>query len=180
MLPRLLALFTLSAYLTLLGVYLGTPTKTQIESPVAEIPEVVVEPVVPEWTRLCGPNSDPSLDLLIEQVAAEYDIEPAMLATLAKKESTCNPNAVGGAGEIGLTQIHPKVWTRMLIKEGLITEAGDLFDPETNLRCSAYILSGLLNRTDGDVWKTFRKYNGAGPKARQYANHALTLYNGLR
>lgn len=179
MLPRFLTIFAISAFATLTVVSLwmsreapASPTPTQ-----TLVAEKAPAPV-PAWTRLCGSNADTDLDRLIEQVAADYDIEPAMLATLATKESTCRPDAIGGAGEIGLTQVHPKVWTKNLTEKGLISAPSDLLDPETNLRCSAYIIRGHL-KTDGDVWKAFRRYNGSGPKARRYANDAHRIYKTL-
>lgn len=147
---------------------------------VACVEETVEEPMpVEAWTRLCGPNATPALDTLIQEVAAEYDVDPRILATVVTKESTCNPKAVGGAGELGLTQVHPKVWTRHLVEEGLIQDPSDLLDARTNLQSSAHILKGHLKRARGDVWKTFRRYNGSGPMARRYADHALSIYNSL-
>lgn len=162
-------------------VSLTTDTSRHVECVEETVEEVeMAEPMpVEEWTRLCGPNATPDLDTLIQEVATEYDVDPRILATISTKESTCNPKAVGGAGELGLTQVHPKVWTQELVKEGIIQEPADLLDPRTNLQSSAYIIKGLLKRNRGDVWKTFRRYNGSGPMARRYADHALSIYNSL-
>lgn len=183
MLPRFLTLFTTSALMTITVVSGWVSANTPMpDTLVADGLRVVVDEApapVPEWTRICGRNADADLDRLIEQVSADYDIEPAMLAAVVKKESTCRPDAIGRAGEIGLTQIHPKVWTEYFQDKGLIIDASNLLDPETNLRCAAHILSGHLKKTDGNVWKSFRKYNGRGPKARRYANDAYSIYESL-
>ena len=133
----------------------------------------------PEWTRLCETNASESLDTLIEEVSLETGVDAALLAAVMTKESTCNPNAVGTSGEIGLNQINPRVWVPTLVDEGFIQAPSDLFDPATNLRCSAYILADLLDRTDGDVWGALRKYNGSGPRARRYADSVHGLYTTL-
>ena len=133
----------------------------------------------PPWTRLCGAHASQDLDLLVVQVASATGVDAALLAAVMTKESTCRPGAIGGAGEIGLTQVHPRVWAKHLKKQGLIESEKDLFNPETNLRCSAHILGGHLDRTDGDVWKSLRRYNGSGPKARKYADRVFATYLDL-
>ena len=130
----------------------------------------------PSWTRLCGPHASEDLDALVEEVSEDTGIDPALLAAVMFKESTCRPEAIGGSGEIGLTQVHPRVWTRYLKKQGLIETSQDLLDPEVNLRCSAHILGGHLEKTDGDIWKSLRRYNGAGPEARRYADRVFATY----
>lgn len=43
----------------------------------------------------------------INKAAKAYRIEPAVISTVVKIESSCDPNAKGGRGEIGLMQIKP-------------------------------------------------------------------------
>lgn len=45
---------------------------------------------------------------IYEQAAAQYGIPVDLLIAQGRQESGFNPNAVGGAGEVGLAQIHPK------------------------------------------------------------------------
>jgi len=142
------------------------------ETPEPTFPEVSEWPPAiptPHLTALCGAAGSVELDLLIQEAAEEAGIEPAMLAAVVAQESRCRPTALGGAGEVGLGQIHPHVWTRTLKKEGLIQGPEDLWEPETNLRCAAYILSRQVKRSKS-TWSALRRYNGAGPKARHYAD----------
>jgi len=141
-----------------------------------------LEPIpvpTPQWTELCGQRGSEDLDALVQKVAGETGMSPALLSAVVTHESTCNPKALGSSGEIGLTQIHPKVWSETLVKEGFIRQSQDLWDPETNLRCAAFILQGHLQRTNGNIWKTLRKYNGSGPMARAYADTVTPIYDHL-
>jgi len=143
------------------------------------LPNTPVAPPVGKWTQLCESQSSTHLDVLIEQVSEEFQIPPALLGAVVTKESFCDPDAIGGVGEIGLAQIHPGVWTETLQNLHLIQDPSDLLDPLTNLRCSAYILSGHLGRTDGDVWRALRRYNGSGYGAAVYADDATALFMEL-
>ena len=183
MLLRNLFLFFASSLITwrVVSVTLPPEPSSQPSQSLSEASgeEPLPTPHVQAWTRLCGPHASEGLDSLIEEVSGDTGVEPALLAAVMFKESTCRPEAIGGAGEIGLTQIHPRVWTRHLKKHDFIESAEDLFDPEVNLRCSAHILGGHLEKTDGDVWKSLRRYNGAGPKARLYADRVFATYLAL-
>jgi len=178
-----LILFVLSSVVTLEAVSILRVLHSDelLETPSEDTLEVEEElPSAPEWTKLCGVYASEDLDLLVERVSEDTGVEAALLAAVMTKESTCRPDAIGDAGEIGLTQVHPRVWTRQLRKQGFIESEGDLFDPETNLRCSAHILGGHLKRSDGNVWQALRRYNGAGPKARKYADRVFATYLQLQ
>ena len=138
------------------------------------------EPFPKNWTLLCGEQSSLQLDMQLEAAAQEFDVEPALLATVIIRESGCRPDVMGLQGEIGLGQINPFVWKRPLINAGLIEHAGHLYDPERNLRSSSYILSRMLKRSKGDTWGALRRYNGSGKRARAYADEAFKMYVSLK
>ena len=73
-----------------------------------------------------------------------------MLYAVIKEESDFQSNKVSENGRIGLFQIHPDMlgWLNGITKENL--EPGLLYDPETNIRCGAYILSYLY--TENGAW----------------------------
>lgn len=60
-----------------------------------------------------------------------------------------------------------------------------LYDPQTAADCSARFLRRLWDRHSGvknagdRLWETFRAYNGSGPKAEAYADHAVRTLNSL-
>lgn len=123
---------------------------------------------------MCHQSYPEGFDDMIHEVAREYHMNPRTLALTALRESGCNPRARGGSGEIGLMQINPKVWRTHLSEKGLT----DLWDPMTNLRAGAYILTKMRNRSR-TYREAIRRYNGAGPKARRYASEQTQLYRNL-
>lgn len=51
---------------------------------------------------------------------------------------------------------------------------GGCWDPVVNIRVGVRHFASLL-RVGPDLWTAFRRYNGTGPRAEAYADHALTL-----
>lgn len=45
---------------------------------------------------------------IIRASAIHYGIDPEVAVAIAKTESSLNPKAIGGAGEVGLFQLHPE------------------------------------------------------------------------
>lgn len=66
---------------------------------------------------------------------------------IASAESKGNNSAVGGAGEVGIFQIHPSNWPGLQAKLGIPINAQTLKDPATNAKAAAAILQG-----DGGTW----------------------------
>ena len=98
----------------------------------------------------------------IEDAASEFDVNPWMLATLIRIESSGRPSIVSHAGAIGLTQILPGT-AEEIAGELHLTEY-DLTDPATNVRMGAHYVSKLLARFDGDEGAALAAYN-YGPTA---------------
>ena len=181
---KLALLFSEGLVATYLGLAVFHELQLPEEAPVAheQIAEPIPEPeprVPAAWMARCGPLAPPDLDLLVEEAAAEVNAAPLLLATIVLKESSCNPQAVGSSGEIGLTQVHPKFWLGSLKDEGIVAGQEDLFVPQNNLRASAFILARQLLRSEGSAWGAFRRYNGAGPRARRYARDAVAVHQSL-
>lgn len=140
----------------------------------------VVEPVAvtprPEpWVQGCKHPYPAGMGFLIEEAAAAEGIEPAWLAVTVWRESGCDFSARGSSGEIGLTQIHPKIWAKTL---GASPDGWEMWNPESNLRYSASILRRLRDSSASER-EMFRKYNGSGPKARKYAAEQVAVLAGL-
>jgi soluble lytic murein transglycosylase-like protein len=143
-----------------------------------EAPVCPVEAAVPFSAR-CEKTPPANFDALLEAAAAEFDVDPRVLATTVYRESACDPTVLGSSGEIGLGQVHPKVWASSLVRAGVIRRTKDLWDPRTNLRAAAWILAAVSDAADGDLRDTFRRYNGSGPKARRYAREQVTAFASL-
>ena len=141
------------------------------------IAPVIVEPV--SFSANCTSTPPKDFDVLVQAAAFEFGVDPRVLATTVYRESDCNARALGSSGEIGLAQIHPKVWAEALIEAGVIRRTKDLWQPFTNLRASAYILARLSDDAGGNLRGTFRRYNGSGPKARKYAHEQVRAFASL-
>lgn len=145
--------------------------ETAVEPVSADLGECIPEP----WVQGCTHPYPEGLGFLIEDAAAEVDIDPAWLAVTVWRESGCNSAARGAAGEIGLTQINPKVWAETL---GASPDGWEMWNPESNLRYSAMILRQLRDSSSSER-EMFRKYNGKGPKARKYAAKQMAVLASL-
>jgi soluble lytic murein transglycosylase-like protein len=89
----------------------------------------------------------------IHELAARFDLSPALLEALVWQESRWRANAVSPVGARGLAQLMP----------GTAREMGvDPDDPFANLEGGARYLRQQLDRFDGDVEKALAAYN-AGP-----------------
>lgn len=89
----------------------------------------------------------------VAEVAAKYDISPALLEAVVWQESRWNPNAVSPVGARGLTQLMPGTARMMGVDPG---------DPHANLEGGAKYLRLQLDAFKGDIEKALAAYN-AGP-----------------
>jgi len=138
--------------------------------------ECPVEVVDPDYGVGCRTTPPDDLSVAITRAADEFDVDPWMVAVTVHRESGCDQYARGSSGEIGLAQVNPSVWMDTLKSAGIARRPVDLYDVRTNLRASAYILSRMLDAADGDLFGTFRRYNGSGPKSRKYAREQVYAY----
>jgi soluble lytic murein transglycosylase-like protein len=89
----------------------------------------------------------------VQQLAARFDLSPALIEALVWQESRWRENAVSPVGARGLAQLMP----------GTARELGvNPDDPLANLEGGARYLRQQLDRFDGDVEKALAAYN-AGP-----------------
>jgi soluble lytic murein transglycosylase-like protein len=95
---------------------------------------------------------------LIEQAAARYGLNPAVLHGLIQQESGFDPSARSGAGALGLTQLMPSTATSLGVTEPL--------DPAQSIEGGARYLSQLLHQFAGNTADALAAYN-AGPGAVQ-------------
>lgn len=98
---------------------------------------------------------------LIETYASEYELDPYLVQSIMRCESSNDPDAVSEAGAIGLMQIMPDTGTWIAHKLGMDdTYTEDmLYDPETNIEFSCWYLQFLTSRFDGNVMKIVAAYN---------------------
>jgi soluble lytic murein transglycosylase len=92
-------------------------------------------------------------------------IEPGLVYALMREESGYRPEVVSVAGARGLLQIMPETGERLARDVALGDfDAGDLFDPDVNLRLGSHYLRSLLDRFGGRTSAAVASYN-AGPAA---------------
>jgi len=89
----------------------------------------------------------------INRWAAEYNLDPNLLATIMQIESCGHPTVSSSAGAQGLFQVMP---FHFLTGENQL-------DPDTNARHGADVIKTCLDMADGDVGLAMACYN-AGPR----------------
>lgn len=89
----------------------------------------------------------------VAELAARYDLSPALLEAVVWQESRWNPAARSPAGARGLAQLMPATARQMGV---------DSSDPLANLEGGARYLRLQLNMFNGDLEKALAAYN-AGP-----------------
>lgn len=82
--------------------------------------------------------------------AAQYGVDPNMLATVMQIESCGDPTVGSNAGAQGLFQVMPFHFS----------EGEDMHDPDTNARRGIEYLRGSLERADGHIGLALAGYNG--------------------
>ena len=100
------------------------------------------------------------IESLLRNKAAEYDIDPDLFVSLAKRESGLRPEAKNpGSTAGGLFQFIDGTWNRYGNKK-------DKFDPEANADAAARMLRDHLVMFDGDYSKALAAHHvGAGKAA---------------
>ena len=153
------------------------PEVEAVEAPAFDIPEA---PPLEDLAVHCEwPFPPEGFSDMVHQVAAEVQLNPRVLALTVYRESKCNASARGGVGEIGLGQIYPAVWESTLKKQGIITSVDDLYDPEVNLRATAYVLNDAFKSSRGKAVDALRIYNGRGKRAIRYSFQQRDRYRAL-
>lgn len=111
----------------------------------------------------------------------EFSVDPLLLAVVGRHESRYDPNAVSYKGAIGIMQIMP-FWVDELT---FVEYTSDLYDPETNIRAGAFILSHYINKCGG-LENGLRCYYGGestleSPRAKvvKYAERLLETYSNM-
>jgi soluble lytic murein transglycosylase-like protein len=95
----------------------------------------------------------------LAELAAKYDISPALIEALVWQESRWNSGAVSPKGARGFAQLMP----------GTARDLGvNAFDPSSNLEGGARYLRAQLDAFGGDLEKALAAYN-AGPLRVQRA-----------
>lgn len=100
---------------------------------------------------------------VIERHARKNGLDPLLVAALIRQESQFDPEAVSGAGAIGLMQVMPPTGRQLgrKLRLGTVT-ARSLRRPAINVAIGTYYLARLLDEHRGRVEAALAAYN-AGP-----------------
>lgn len=122
-------------------------------APLAQVPDNLVIPdraLAPSADRVAVPAA---YSAKVAELAARYDLSPALIEALVWQESRWRADAVSPVGARGLAQLMP----------GTARELGvNPDDPFANLEGGARYLREQLDRFGGDLEKALAAYN-AGP-----------------
>lgn len=99
---------------------------------------------------------------LVEQVAREHDIDPALLNAVITVESAFNPNAISHKGAVGLMQLMPATARRYGV--------ANRYDPAENVRGGAGYLRDLMELFDGNIPLALAAYNAGEKAVARYGN----------
>jgi soluble lytic murein transglycosylase-like protein len=97
---------------------------------------------------------------LIDAIARQYGLMPALLHAVIRTESAYNPSAVSSAGAIGLMQLMPGTAARYKV--------GDIWEPASNVRGGAAYLRDLLDTFDQDLRLALAGYNAGEGAVTKY------------
>lgn len=127
---------------------------------------------------------------IIRAHAANYDLDPALLAAVVYAESRFDPSARSAAGAVGLMQLLPETANGIALRTGGDRfVVADLLDPEINVRYGSWYLDHLRDRY-GDTRLVLAAYHaGQGnvdewlerggalefPETREYVDEVTRL-----
>lgn len=98
---------------------------------------------------------------LIAKYAEEYELDPYLVTSIMRCESSNKPDAVSNRGAIGLMQIMPDTgtWIAHKLEMDSVYQEYMLYDPETNIRFACWYLRFLATRFSGVTLHIVAAYN---------------------
>lgn len=123
-------------------------------------------------------------DPMIERVANDHGVDPALVKAVVQAESAFDPLAVSVDGARGLMQVLPETAARFRVR--------DLNNPYLNLQAGVGYLRDLLDQFEGDVRLAVAAYNAGEnavrrhqgvppyPETQRYLNKVMGLYRAYR
>lgn len=96
--------------------------------------------------------------------SSKYNFDPIFVAAIIKTESSYNPLAKGGVGEIGLMQLRPEtaMWIATKMKISYFNH-NDLKDPVKNIELGVAYMDYLRSKFESKSYRYIAAYN-MGPK----------------
>jgi soluble lytic murein transglycosylase-like protein len=114
----------------------------------------MLEPQIDINTEFEFVKPSEAYEAIIQEAAAEYDLDPNLIRAVMQTESAFHPYAVSRAGAEGLMQLMPALADEMGVS--------DSFDPRENIMGGTRYLKRLLDYHNGNLDLALASYN-AGP-----------------
>ena len=115
----------------------------------------------------------------VTKYSEEYELDPLMIYSIIKVESSFDENAESNKGARGLMQITPS--TGEWIAEKLKIEefhSDDLFIPEINIMMGTWYFNYLAEKFDNDISLVIAAYNAGPGKVQNWLKDKETSENG--
>lgn len=133
--------------------------KETVAAPVKEKPEVKT-PVVSPIRHISTGNA--AYDQIVYEAASQHGIDPCLIISIMRAESSFNLTARSHKGALGLMQLIPATAARFGVR--------DVFDARENIFGGTKYLRWLLDRFQGDVRLALAGYNAGEGAVEMYGN----------
>ncbi len=118
----------------------------------------------------------------IEETAEKWGIDPLLVASIIRTESSWDPEAISKAGAVGLMQIMPET-AQELAERGLVDPSAfspeNLEDPLTNIAYGTAYLAYCLENT-ANVEQAIAAYNAGIGAAREWASEPSAFEDAIK
>ena len=106
----------------------------------------------------------------LERYAKQNDLDPFLLAALARQESEFNPKAISNANARGLTQILPSTGRELSRRLHVPAySTARLFQPQINLQLGSYYLKSVADSLGGRWEAALAAYNAGLTRAKEWS-----------
>ncbi|GEM_PF-963149 len=113
-------------------------------------------------------SGNAAIDGVIREAAAMHSVDPVLILSLMRQESSFHVGAISPKGASGLMQLMPATAMRFGVK--------NIFDVRENIFGGTKYLRWLLNRFNGDVRLALAGYNAGEGAVEFYGNRIPPFY----
>lgn len=158
-------------------------TQSETIISIVETTPTITEPKKPYYFDV--PLSDEIQDYIREK-CEEYDVAMELVIAMIEHESSFRADVISKTNDYGYMQINT------INHEWLSETLGvtNFLDPYENILCGIYIISGHLEKTDGNIELALMRYNCGATGARRlweqgiystsYSRSIMTLYESYK
>ncbi len=126
------------------------------ENSVGKLPRELSELVYPRFFKA-----------FVKKYCEEFGVPEYVMYALIRSESFFDPNAMSGAGAMGLSQLMES--TAEEVAKKLKVDEYDIFDAETNIRFGTYYMSWLISKAEeNNILLSMCGYNGGSGNVRKW------------